>query len=372
MTSTSKAVPVAALVGACLLGVVAGCAGAAPKSPAPPPAAVAPPPAPPAPPPPAASAEPAPAESATPPPEPAPVAAAPADSAAPEAPASSAPPTPPTPPTPAAPAPAPRILLADELPYVPAHLRAHDAKPEHHHAREASAREPGKRPYHPAPGIVVDVVAAEGGSSADLQRVARNLGYWPFRQCYEEGLRRDPRLSGKVSLEVLVSPSGGVDRSTVTAATVHDEIVAACIAREAKHIALPGSESPVTAKVDVSLALGDEPVPTGRPVPNAEKLRDALRGSWGGVRRCYAGAVASRPSTGGRLELRFRVRHGEIAEVSELGGEGGARFGDSDVTRCVVGVYRAVHLPAAVHATHERSFVYALQLESIPAETAAP
>ena len=154
----------------------------------------------------------------------------------------------PVPETPApAPAPAPRLLPADELPYSPAHLRAHDAKlehAEHHHPRDRENEEnrvdlmtrAGKRPYHPAPGIIVDVVAAEGGAAApDLQRAARNLGYWPFRQCYEEGLRRDPRLAGKVSLEPAIGPSGAVDRSVVTAATVRDEIVAACVAREAQH-----------------------------------------------------------------------------------------------------------------------------------------
>ncbi len=363
------AVPVTALVGACLLGVAASCAGTAPKATAPAPAAVAPPPSAALP---VASAEaPAPTESAAAPSESANVAPAPSDSAPTEPPSSSASLTPsPTPQAPpaAAPASAPRLLIADELPYA-AHLRAHDAKAEHHHAREAATHE-GGRPYHPAPGIVVDVVAAEGGTSApDLQRVARNLGYWPFRQCYEEGLRREPHLAGKVSLELVVSPSGAVDRSAITSATVRDEIVAACIAREARHLALPASESPTTAKVDVALAVGDEPVPTGRPVPNAEKIREALRGSWGPVRRCYASALASHPNVGGRIELRFRLRHGEIVEVGES--EGGARFVDPDVTRCVLGVYRTLRLPASTHATRERSFVYALQLESMPVEPQA-
>ena len=406
MTSTSMAGPVTALVGACLLGAAASCAGAAPKvnaapapvAPASAPAASAEPAGPSAGPttvsaeptgpsagPTAVSAEPTAASAAAadsavaaPPAAPAAVPSTPA----PEPAASSAAVATPavTAPEPAAPAPppaAPRVLIADELPYLPGHLRARDGKPEHRHAHEAghesAGREPEKRPYHPAPGIVVDVVAAEGGSAAaDLQRVARNLGYWPFRQCYEDGLRRNPRISGKVSLELVVSPSGAVDRSSVTSATMRDEIVAACVAREARRLALPASASPTTAKVDVSLALGDEPVPSGHPVPNAEKLRDALRGSWGAVRRCYASAIASRPHVGGRMELRFHLRHGEIVEVSEpsAGSEAGAHFGDADVTRCVLAVYRGVHLPPSVHAGHERSFVYALQLESTPA--AAP
>jgi hypothetical protein len=274
-----------------------------------------------------------------------------------------------------APSPTPRVMLADELPYSPAHLRARDAKLEHHHGREASrdGRESGKRPYHPAPGIVVDVVDAQGGATAAaVQRTARNLGYWPFRQCYEEGLRREQHLAGKVSLELVVSPSGAVDRSVVTATTMRDEIVAACVAREAQRLALPSGESPTTARVDVSLAVGDEPVATGRPVPNAEPIRQSLRGSWSAARRCYASKLASHPGLGGRMELHFHVRHGEIVDVDELAGAGesGGHFGDADVTRCVLGVYRTARLPTS-HGSRERSFVYALHFESAPVDVAA-
>jgi hypothetical protein len=291
------------------------------------------------------------------------------------APSAAVPPVPgPSPVSQPATAPAPRVLLADELPYAPAHLRAHDTRPEHHRAREANRESPGGRPYHPAPGIVVDVVDAQGGATASaLQRAARNLGYWPFRQCYEEGLRREPRLAGKVALELVVSPTGAVDRSVVTATTVRDEIVAACVAREAQRLALPSGDSPTTARVDVSLVIGDEPVPTGRPVPAAEPIREALRGSWGAVRRCYAGRLAGHPGVGGRVELHFHVRHGEIVDVDELGAatEGGGRLGDPEVTRCLIGVYRRARLPAS-HGQRERSFVYALQLESMPVGATTP
>jgi hypothetical protein len=270
----------------------------------------------------------------------------------------------------------PRALIADELPYGAAHLRAHEAREarERHHAHEAN-RETGERehhrPYHPAPGVVVDVVDAQGGASAaDLQRTARNLGYWPLRQCYEDGLRNNQRLSGKVSLELVVSPSGAVDRSTVTATTVRDEMVTACVAREAGRLALPGAAGPSTARVDVSLAAGDEPVTGPHPIPNAEPIREALRASWEGARRCYLTALTDHPTAGGRMELRIRaLSSGEIAEVGEVGS---ARFGDVDVTRCVLGVYRASKLPPMhARAARDRSFVYALHFESKPGDAPA-
>ncbi len=290
-------------------------------------------------------------------------------------------PPPDTPPEAPAPPAASRVLLADDLPYYPVRLRSHDSAPEHHHARptgrsghtnhttDERADGANRRPYHPAPGIVVDVVDAQGGlAAADLQRTARSAGYWPFRQCYEEGLRKDQRLSGKVSLELHTTPSGAVDRSAVTATTVHDEIVAACVAREARHLALSPVDAETVAKVDVSLAVGDEPVQTAKPLPNATPLREALRGSWDAVRRCYAGELTGHPDAGGRLELAFHVRHvGEIVDVAE----GDSRFGDVDVTRCVLGIYRTLKLPA-LHFAREAHFVYAIHLEAKPVETAAP
>jgi len=318
----------------------------------------------------------APVQSATPAPEP------PASSEA------SAEPTTPLEPLPTpAPAPAPatpsatvaRVLMADELPFFPVRLRAHDAdrRRANHEAtresRDSEAKSSRHRPYHPAPGIIVDVTDAQGGiAAADLQRIARNADYWPFRECYEAALRADQRLSGKVSLELVVTPSGSVDRATVAASTLRDEIVGACVAREARHLALPATSAQTVAKVDVSLATGDEAVTTARPFANAESLRQALRTSWDGARQCYATGLATRPDAGGRLELRFRVHHdGEIFEVSEVG-DHDVRFTDVDVARCVLGVYRTARLPPLARASRERSFVYALHFESKAAEAVAP
>jgi hypothetical protein len=114
--------------------------------------------------------------------------------------------------------------------------------------------------------------------------------------------------------------------------------------------------------MSVNLATGDEPVPTPHTAPHADDLRDALRKSWPAVTQCYAGEVAKHPDAGGRMELRFHVKPGgEIAEVVE----NDTRFGDVDVTRCVLGVYRSAKLPVA-HGSHEASFVYALHFEARP------
>ncbi len=272
-------------------------------------------------------------------------------------------------PAPAAGAPL-HIVLVDELPFRATHTRAREL-PEH--GRHGKKHGRHGRPYHPAPGIVVDVPDSTGGASAaDLQRVARNVGYWPFRHCYEEGLRRDQHIGGKVSLDLTVAAGGAVDRASVAGSTLHDESVVLCVAREASHLALAPAESPSTARMEITLSTGDEPVPVPRPAAHADELREGLRASWPAVERCYASELARRPDVGGRMELRFHVRPGgEVAEVSEVG-EGEGRFGDVEVTRCVLGVYRSAKIAGAAHGSHDATFVYAMHLEARPGQNVSP
>jgi hypothetical protein len=104
-------------------------------------------------------------------------------------------------------------------------------------------------------------------------------------------------------------------------------------------------------------------VPVPHPASHADDLREALRASWPAVQQCYTTELAKHPDAGGRLELRFRIHSGgEVAEVSE----GDSHFGDVDLTRCVLGVYRSGKLKAGGHAAHEGSFVYAVHLEARP------
>jgi hypothetical protein len=257
---------------------------------------------------------------------------------------------------PASPSP-PRVLLVDELPYRWSHGSDHPHAQAKKHGR-------GGRPYHPAPGIVVDVMQAQGGAPAsELQRAARSAGYWPFRRCYEEGLRRDATLAGRASFDLEVAANGAVERASATSATLRDESVVLCIGREALRLSLAQAEAPTTAKLDVVLSTGDEPLGAPLPVAHAEELRDALRASWPAVEQCYASELPKHPEAGGRLELRFRAKKtGEIVEVAE---EGDTRFADVDVTRCVLGVYRVARLPAArVCGAGETSFAYAMHLEA--------
>jgi hypothetical protein len=272
--------------------------------------------------------------------------------------------------TPAAPAAAsplpPRVVLVDAEPAKTSRTRAREL-PEHEHGHHPKHGRHG-RPFHPAPGVVVDVASAQGGASAaDLQRSARNLGYWPFRHCYEEGLQRNQQLAGSVHFGLTRQGSGVT--SQLVDSSIKDESVTLCVLREARHLELTwGAEASdasaeATADVKVSLATGDEPVPTPHAVPHADELREALHASFPAVQQCYASGLARHPDQGGRMELHFHAKpSGEIAEVSE----DEPRYGDVDVTRCVLGVYRTAKLPH-LHGAHVASFVYALHFEAAPA-----
>jgi len=228
----------------------------------------------------------------------------------------------------------------------------------------AKKRGQRRRPYHPAPGIVVDVPNAEGGASAaELQRSARNFGYWPFRRCYEEGLRHDQRLTGRVLLDVTITQTGAVEGAAVTSTTVADESVVLCVAREAQHLSFAVAGAPTRASVSVALFLGDEPVPVPAPVPHAPELREALRAFWPALRGCYEGELAKSPDAGGPMDLHFRVAgDGQVLDVAE---QGEARFRTAEVTQCVLAVYRTARLPlpAAGNGALETSFTYSLHFE---------
>jgi hypothetical protein len=215
---------------------------------------------------------------------------------------------------------------------------------------------------------VIDVTDARAANARELQRAARDLGYWPIRRCYEEGLRRNQRLGGEIRLAL--SSAGedtGAIRATVVATTLADESVTLCVAREMKRLALWPVDSELTASVAVALSTGDEPVPLPAPAPHAGALREGLRAAWPGMQQCYEAELTRQPDGGGRIELRFRARGGEVLEVDERD----VGFGSNDFTQCVLGVARDAKLAVPRDAPGETKFGYSLHFEAEP-QNASP
>ena len=106
--------------------------------------------------------------------------------------------------------------------------------------RGSSADTPSGRVPHPAPRIKVDVLKLSGRiNEADVLRQARSKGYWPFRLCYEEGLRRSQKLHGTVHVRVTVGASGAVRGAQKVAAEVDDPTVVGCVVKAARGLRFP-------------------------------------------------------------------------------------------------------------------------------------
>jgi hypothetical protein len=220
----------------------------------------------------------------------------------------------------------------------------------------------GKRghAYHGAPRIVVDVPRASGAIPADaLQRVARDLGYWPFRRCYEEALRRTPTVHGTVFLRVAVAADGSVERIAVAEPAqdpvLSEPAVSGCVARETAGIAFEGGDAESEAILAVVLTPGDTPLPSAPAAAGAASLRDALRALWPAAGRCYEAGLKRHRWLGGPMELRFAFEDDFSLDVVEAG----TRFADGAVTDCVKDVYRGSHLQRGA----DSAFFYNLDFE---------
>jgi hypothetical protein len=244
----------------------------------------------------------------------------------------------------------------------------------------------GKRghAYHGAPRIVVDVPRASGAIAADaLQRVARDLGYWPFRRCYEEALRRTPTVHGTVFLRMTVAADGSVARIATAAAdadlrtgegqraaepaqdpVLSEPAVSGCVARETTGIAFEGGDAESEALLAVVLTPGDTPLPSAPATAGAGSLRDALRALWPAVGRCYEVGLERRPWLGGPMELRFEFEDDFSLDVAEAG----TRFADGAVTDCVKDVYRSAHLPRGADSVFFYDLDFERNVDATPTE----
>lgn len=62
------------------------------------------------------------------------------------------------------------------------------------------------------------------------------------RSCYEIGLRRDPGLSGTLTVEFVIDPTGRVEESTIASASLDDADVEACVLKIVDSMRFPAPE----------------------------------------------------------------------------------------------------------------------------------
>jgi hypothetical protein len=226
----------------------------------------------------------------------------------------------------------------------------------------------GKVP-HPAARIKVDVIKVSGHiKEADVLRTARSKGYWPFRLCYEEGLRRVQKLHGTVRLRITVGSGGAARGVQKVAAELDDPTVVSCVLKAARGLVLvPPERGAPQVTLEISLWPGDDPMqaPTA-PAARSTLPRDssalvaALRARWSDVRVCYREGLQRHEGLWGRLALRLRIRAaGEIIDASEVE----SHFPDSQVTDCVRRAFTHADAPPGAQ---ELIIVYPLRLGTPP------
>jgi hypothetical protein len=224
------------------------------------------------------------------------------------------------------------------------------------------------RPSHAAPRVKVDVTEVRGDANeADMQRAARLKSYWPFRICYEQGLRRMQRLHGTIKLRLTVGPNGRPSGVQQLATELRDGAVVNCVVKSAMGLGLPvpSSGSPQVT-LEISLWPGDEPVSVKTAIvgknaapADAQALTEALRTRWNEVRACYAAGLRRHEGLWGRLGLALRITAGIVDDVSEVE----SHFPDPEVTQCVRKVFLHAEIPSTLP---ELSVVYPLRLGHAP------
>lgn len=93
---------------------------------------------------------------------------------------------------------------------------------------------PHKRPSA-RPVVVPEAEQVDGADASNLNAVfKRNLG--GIVGCYENALKLNPAMAGKFALNLVITPQGGVESSSLRAVSGHsDEAFSDCVATRVKH-----------------------------------------------------------------------------------------------------------------------------------------
>ena len=207
---------------------------------------------------------------------------------------------------------------------------------------------PKHAPYDRRRGRYVNVL-----SLTSLLARSRSRGYWPFRLCFEDGLRKDQKIHGKTELGLRIGGDGRVRRSRLLMTKLPDRDVATCLTEAAKK--LPYLPPPRGRSIDVVLTVemwpGDAPVvqtdaPKGAPeIPgklDANAVAQVLEAHRDALADCYRTGLEKDAGLWGRVQVRIEQdATGKVLDARE----DESHFPDRGVSRCVVSTLRPAHFP---------------------------
>jgi hypothetical protein len=99
--------------------------------------------------------------------------------------------------------------------------------------------------------VNVTVTRASGLPKDIARRILRRARH-QMRYCYERALKRDPKLAGKLSLDVRISSTGAVRNVVQTGATIPSDGVRDCVKRLVKRLRFPRPEA-TTAELSIAV-----------------------------------------------------------------------------------------------------------------------
>ncbi|HEY2408139.1 MAG TPA: AgmX/PglI C-terminal domain-containing protein [Polyangiaceae bacterium] len=213
--------------------------------------------------------------------------------------------------------------------------------------------------YQPVPRVVVDVHATDrrsqpaiGARALDqIQAQMRSSGYWPFRRCFEAGLRDAPALEGETRFSLSVSARGRVLKVRVLDSKLSDRSVVTCLlnaAQKLKFTARPPRRIELIASIHLWPGDGPAPDPPEAATDADDAPFDASRTTSliahesTAISQCYEQALARDPTLWGRLALTVTLeRDGTVHRIEEAE----SRFPDALVTRCAQAVIARLVFP---------------------------
>ncbi len=204
---------------------------------------------------------------------------------------------------------------------------------------------------------------------------ARARGYWPFRMCFEDGLRRDQHVHGKVFFNARIATSGHVIGARITKQKLPDDDVRKCLLERVGELAFSvGPPRAIRFGLSIELWPGDAPVPSKDPPPDAPDNPGELDGTAieraaldarGAITACYATGLERDAALWGRVQLQIDLDEtGRTRRVRETE----SHFPDRDVSACIVRAAKQIGFPAAKAGA--LTFVFAVRLGDLPSRDA--
>jgi hypothetical protein len=209
--------------------------------------------------------------------------------------------------------------------------------------------------YHPGTRVVVEIqplghsrTSRESTTLRRYQVVFRNLGYWPYRICFESFAEITPNRGGETWIQVRTSGQGRVIGTRLLGSNLAQAEMAACLFKATRSITFDRQNLPRAAfALRVRVFPGDAQLP---PVVRDDRLHtidfSANPVAFGLIREpvelCIREGRKHDARLWGRLALSLRVdEQGRVVSASQYG----SHFPDSTTVTCSTSAMLRLQLP---------------------------